>query len=104
MCVWKEQDPHSHVDPEPDCDCKHQHSGQLVTQDPGICKKGLIALVGMQIGAADADTLYAYYGMPDFHCRFIDLDHIELKWFLANNAFQVYPPSAGSILNSFIQL
>jgi hypothetical protein len=41
-----------------------------VTQNPAIGKKGLIALAGMQIGAADADSLYAYYGLPDFLCRF----------------------------------
>ncbi len=26
MCVWKEQDPHSHVDPEPDWHCNHQEA------------------------------------------------------------------------------
>jgi hypothetical protein len=44
----------------------------------------------MQIGAADADSLHAHQRLSDFHSRLINLDHIQFKWFCANNAFQVY--------------
>ena len=41
MCVWQEQDPHSHVDPEPDYDCKHQQNGivQIVARTILVAEK-----------------------------------------------------------------